>query len=298
MANTPRSELLAVLPMDDVVVLPHMTVTLAVDGDSQRAAIEAARQGSRLILLVPRVEGKFGSIGTVSRLGDSAELPTGAEAFTIRGEYRARLGSGQADIGGALWVKADPINEPEPPSERAQELGREYRAMLENLVAARGANPEPPRGPRRLLAGPEHRAEDAGPRDRRPRGAADPAHRLDQAGPGRRFAEGEDPQRRRRRHGEDAARVPAAPAARGHQEAVERGLHRRRLDLPRARRQGQHARRCADRGGARARPPGADERAEPRVRLDPHVPRLDAGHPVERAVGRQLRPDRSAKDPR
>ncbi len=124
--------------MDDVVVLPHMTVTLAVDGDSQRAAIEAARQGSRLILLVPRVEGKFGSIGTVSRLGDSAELPTGAEAFTIRGEYRARLGSGQADIGGALWVKADPINEPEPPSERAQELAREYRAMLENLVESRG----------------------------------------------------------------------------------------------------------------------------------------------------------------
>src|SRR2546426_2160492 len=138
MATTPRSELLPVPPMDDVVVLPHMTVTLAVDGDSQRAAIEAARQGSRLILLVPRVEGKFGSIGTVSRLGDSAELPTGAEAFTIRGEYRARLGSGQADIGGALWVKADPINEPEPPSERAQELAREYRAMLENLVESRG----------------------------------------------------------------------------------------------------------------------------------------------------------------
>src|SRR5437762_13889097 len=138
MANTPRSELLPVLPMDDVVVLPHMTVTLAVDGDSQRAAIEAARQGGRLILLVPRVEGKFGSIGTVSRLGDSAELPTGAEAFTIRGEYRARLGSGQADIGGALWVKADPINEPEPPTERSQELAREYRAMLENLVESRG----------------------------------------------------------------------------------------------------------------------------------------------------------------
>src|SRR5207247_10866933 len=96
MANTPRSELLPVLPMDDVVVLPHMTVTLAVDGDSQRAAIEAARQGSRLILLVPRGEGKFGSIGTVSRLGDSAALPTGAEASTIRGPARGRLGGRQA----------------------------------------------------------------------------------------------------------------------------------------------------------------------------------------------------------
>src|ERR1700719_230087 len=56
---TPKSELLPVLPMDDVVVLPHMTVTLAVEGDDQKAAIEAARQGSRLILLVARIEGKF-----------------------------------------------------------------------------------------------------------------------------------------------------------------------------------------------------------------------------------------------
>src|SRR6476646_8378566 len=137
MANTPRPELLPVMPMDDVVVLPHMTVTLAVEGDTAKAAIEAARQGNRLILLVPRIDGKYGTIGTVARLGDSAELPTGAEAFMLRGEYRARLGSGQADIGGALWVKAEPVPEPEP-SEKAVELGREYRAMLENLVESRG----------------------------------------------------------------------------------------------------------------------------------------------------------------
>ena len=124
--------------MDDVVVLPHMTVTLAIEGDSQHAAINAARQGSRLILLVPKVDGKFGTIGTVARLGDSAELPTGAEAFMIRGEYRARLGGGQAEINGALLVKADPILEPEPPTERSLELMREYRALLENLVESRG----------------------------------------------------------------------------------------------------------------------------------------------------------------
>ncbi|TMG61182.1 MAG: endopeptidase La [Chloroflexi bacterium] len=134
----PKSELLPVLPMDDVVVLPHMSVTLAVEGDDQKAAIEAARQGNRLILLVPRIEGKFGAIGTAARLGESAELPTGAEAFMIRGEYRARLGSGQADIGGALWVKADPIDDPEPPTEKSVELAREYRALLENLVESRG----------------------------------------------------------------------------------------------------------------------------------------------------------------
>jgi ATP-dependent Lon protease len=137
MAN-PKSELLPVLPMDDVVVLPHMTVTLSVDGDNQKAAIEAARQGGRLVLLVPRIEGKYGAIGTVGRLGESADLPTGAEAFMIRGEYRARLGSGQADIGGALWVQADPIVDPDPPTERSLELAREYRAQLETLVESRG----------------------------------------------------------------------------------------------------------------------------------------------------------------
>src|SRR6202008_3760367 len=130
MDTTPRSELLPVLPMDDVVVLPHMTVTLAIEGESQRAAIDAARQGNRLVLLVPRVDGKCGSIGTVARLGDSAELPTGAEAFMIRGEYRARLGGGQADIGGALWVKADPMVDPEPPTEKSLELARGDRALL------------------------------------------------------------------------------------------------------------------------------------------------------------------------
>src|SRR5712692_10438511 len=134
----PKNELLPVMPMDDVVVLPHMTVTLAVEGETAKAAIEAARQGNRLILLVPRIDGRYGTIGTVARLGDSAELPTGAEAFMLRGEYRARLGSGQADIGGALFVKADPIADPEPPSERVVELAREYRALLENLVESRG----------------------------------------------------------------------------------------------------------------------------------------------------------------
>jgi ATP-dependent Lon protease len=124
--------------MDDIVVLPHMSVTLAVEGDDQKAAIEAARQGNRQILLVPRIDGKFGTIGTAGRLGESADLPTGAEAFMIRGEYRARLGSGQADIGGALFVQADPLLDPEPPTEKALELAREYRALLENLVESRG----------------------------------------------------------------------------------------------------------------------------------------------------------------
>src|SRR5260370_1243180 len=135
---TPKSELLPVMPMDDGVVFPHMTVPRAVEGDTAKAAREAARQGNRMILLVPRIDGQYGSIGTVARLGEGTELPTGAEAFMLRGEYRARLGSGQADIGGALLFKAAPPPPPPPPPQPGTKPGREYRALLENLVESRG----------------------------------------------------------------------------------------------------------------------------------------------------------------
>ncbi|MHB8510067.1 MAG: endopeptidase La [Candidatus Dormibacteria bacterium] len=135
-----KSELLPVLPLDDAVVLPHMTVTLGMEDEAQRAAVEAARQGNHLVLLVPRIDGHFGSVGTVARLQDSGKLPTGAEVSILKGEHRARLGSGQADVGGALWVQVEPAPDVDPPTERSHELAREYKAVLENLLESRGAS--------------------------------------------------------------------------------------------------------------------------------------------------------------
>src|SRR5476651_2473986 len=66
----PSSQLLPVLALDDMVVLPHMTVPIGVP-EEQRAPLEAARQGSHLILLVPRVDGQFRSIGTVASVQES-----------------------------------------------------------------------------------------------------------------------------------------------------------------------------------------------------------------------------------
>src|SRR5258708_18535452 len=144
---TPKSELLPVMPMDDVVVLPHMTVTLAVEGDTAKAALEAARQGNRMILLVPRIDGQYGSIGTVPRLGEETELPTGAEAFMLRGEYRARLGSGQAAIGGGLLLTAGPNSPPPPPPPRAAHPSRRAPPPPPNPAPAPGGPPGRP-GPR------------------------------------------------------------------------------------------------------------------------------------------------------
>src|SRR6266568_879143 len=45
--------LLPLLPLDDRVILPHMTVPVAVNSESARAAVLAARQTDGLVVLVP-----------------------------------------------------------------------------------------------------------------------------------------------------------------------------------------------------------------------------------------------------
>ncbi len=56
----------------------------------------------------------------------------------FKGLHRARLGGGQSDIGGALWVQVEPLPDGEP-TDTARELAREYRALIENLLELRGA---------------------------------------------------------------------------------------------------------------------------------------------------------------
>jgi ATP-dependent Lon protease len=133
------TELLPILQLDDAVVLPGMTVPLAIEGDNQQAAVAAAQSGNRRLLLVPRVGGTFSAIGTVAQLVESGKLPTGADVSILQGLHRARIGSGQSDIGGALWVQVDPLPDGDP-TDSARELAREYRALIESLLESRGAS--------------------------------------------------------------------------------------------------------------------------------------------------------------
>ncbi len=132
------TELLPILQLDDAVVLPGMTVPLAIEGDTQQAAVTAAQNGNRRLLLVPRVGGTFSAIGTVAQLVETGKLPTGADVSILQGLHRARIGSGQSDIGGALWVQVEPLPDGDP-SDAARELAREYRALIESLLESRGA---------------------------------------------------------------------------------------------------------------------------------------------------------------
>ncbi|HWC39111.1 MAG TPA: hypothetical protein VG476_11310, partial [Acidimicrobiales bacterium] len=63
----PNTVSLPLLPIEVGVVLPQMVVTLAPDTDEARQAIQAASNADGLLLLVPRIEGRYAKVGTVSR---------------------------------------------------------------------------------------------------------------------------------------------------------------------------------------------------------------------------------------
>ncbi len=139
MAEETTTKLLPVFPLKEAVILPHMLVTTAVDSDEAKAAVEAAKGSDRLLLVVPRVEGRYAKVGTVARLEESGRLPNGLEAAVLQGLHRGVLVSAASEAGGALWIRVNPAPDAQPVSERARELGREYRAVVENLLESRGA---------------------------------------------------------------------------------------------------------------------------------------------------------------
>jgi ATP-dependent Lon protease len=132
---------LPLLPLATGVVLPGMVVTMAIESDEANAAIDAAGAADNRILLVPRIEDRYARVGTVAKLEDSGELPSGLRAVVVRGLHRARVGVGvPAPSGSALWVQAEAVRPDAPPSARAGELAREYRAVIENILDYRGAS--------------------------------------------------------------------------------------------------------------------------------------------------------------
>ncbi|HJV05316.1 MAG TPA: LON peptidase substrate-binding domain-containing protein, partial [Actinomycetota bacterium] len=135
-----HQRILPMLPLQTGVVLPHMTVTLAVETSEADAAIRAARTAGETLLLVPRTErGAYARVGTVAAIEEMGQGPGDVQALVIRGLYRALIGSGVAGTGEAVWVQVEPHPDPEEASDRAHELAREYRATIENIVEARGA---------------------------------------------------------------------------------------------------------------------------------------------------------------
>jgi ATP-dependent Lon protease len=135
-----KTDFIPLLPLNNGVVLPNMVVTIPLERDEAQAAVAAARDSDRLVLLVPRVEGRYARLGTVARLEDSRKLPNGIEVAILQGLYRASVGSAAAGTGPALRVLAQPAADVNPLTETAHTRAREYKALIENLLELRGAN--------------------------------------------------------------------------------------------------------------------------------------------------------------
>ena len=92
----------------------------------------------RKVLVVPRLDGRYAAVGTVAVLEQVGRLPSGEKAAVVRGEVRARIGSGVTGPGAALWVEVEPITDPAPTG-RVLELAKEYKALVVSILQQRGA---------------------------------------------------------------------------------------------------------------------------------------------------------------
>ncbi len=118
---------LLLFPLDDIVVFPNMTVTLPIDvGDDER------------VLLVPRHESSYGTVGTVAEVVDHMRLPGGARAVTLTGLHRGVAGAAHTDPAGRLRVAVEEQLDPETAQGNVRELECEYRAVVEEILELRG----------------------------------------------------------------------------------------------------------------------------------------------------------------
>src|ERR1700761_8908840 len=118
---------LLLVPLDDVVVFPGMSLTLAIDaGDEER------------VLLVPRHENEFAAVGTVAEVSNRVRLPGGARAYELQGLHRGVAGAAQNLPDGRLFVEVDERPDAVPVDGKTRNLEREYRAVVEELLELRG----------------------------------------------------------------------------------------------------------------------------------------------------------------
>jgi ATP-dependent Lon protease len=133
-----KTERLPVIPLAHGVVLPHMNATIPVESEEARAALAAAREEDLRVLLVPKIEGRYATVGTVAKIEDTGQMPDGTPAAVVQGRYRALLGTVTAGAGGALFAEVEPRPDPTTFDEETRQLAREYRAVIENILDIRG----------------------------------------------------------------------------------------------------------------------------------------------------------------
>jgi ATP-dependent Lon protease len=115
---------LLLVPTEDVVVFPNMTIHLEADvGDEE------------LVLLVPTHEGEYASVGTVAQV-----VEHGRRGTLVTGLHRGRAGAATTGDDGNLRVEVEELPDEAPPRIRTAPLESEYRAIVEEILELRRAD--------------------------------------------------------------------------------------------------------------------------------------------------------------
>jgi ATP-dependent Lon protease len=132
------------LPLRDVVIFPYVVIPLLVGRQASLAAIDAAVEGDKFILLVAQKEGEtqepvaadLHRTGVLGRVLQVARLPNGSTRVLVEGFARARVTryvSGGAYIRAVAepmeWIEAPPDTEIRALANRVVSLFEEYVAL-------------------------------------------------------------------------------------------------------------------------------------------------------------------------
>ncbi|HEY2387454.1 MAG TPA: endopeptidase La [Candidatus Binatia bacterium] len=118
---------LRLVPLDDTVVFPNMDVTLPISVGSDE-----------LIFLVPRHEQEYANVGVVARVTNRVRLPGGMKAVAVTGLHRGIAGAATPDGEGRLRVEVEERPDVDPPPIQTEQIEREYRAVVEEILELRG----------------------------------------------------------------------------------------------------------------------------------------------------------------
>ncbi|HVY95857.1 MAG TPA: endopeptidase La [Solirubrobacterales bacterium] len=117
------------IPLDDAIVFPTVTATLPIDvGDEDR------------VFLLPRTDGEFARTGVVAEVIERGVSRRGNPVATVLGLHRGLAGAAVADADDPerLRIEVQEFHDGHPADDHTQELMREYRAVVEEILELRG----------------------------------------------------------------------------------------------------------------------------------------------------------------
>jgi ATP-dependent Lon protease len=120
------------IPLDDAIVFPGVSATLPIDTGEEEQ-----------VFLLPRSDGEYGRVGVVAEVVERGHSRGGAPVATVVGLHRGLAGAAvpsEDGEGEGLRIDVQEVHDGHPEDEHTQELAREYRAVVEEILELRGAD--------------------------------------------------------------------------------------------------------------------------------------------------------------